>query len=92
MDKLKGIVKFYKKDKGWGFVTAGTKDYFVHISNVLGDDKTLYVGEEINFNTIETVNGVMAVEIERTRRPSNSLGDKAPRISKETKEEKKQEA
>ena len=82
MDKLNGIVKFFKKDMFWGFITADTgKDYFFHGNNVEEQDE-LYVGEKVLFETVETSKGIMAINVERERRSPNSVGEET--TTKET--------
>jgi cold shock CspA family protein len=66
VDKLEGIVKFYKKDVGWGFITHDGVDYYVHASNLLMDKKTLYHGEKVVFHSIKTSKGLMAIDVERS--------------------------
>jgi cold shock CspA family protein len=67
VDKLNGIVKFFKKDSMWGFITHNNKDYFVHGNNIMEKEKILYYGENVTFTVIETTKGVMAVDVQRSR-------------------------
>jgi CspA family cold shock protein len=67
MDKLKGQVKFFNDPKGFGFLQADGKDYFVHVSNVEGD--ILLTGEEVEFKPVEGQKGLQAIEVIRLAPP-----------------------
>ena len=48
-----GTVKFFNREKGFGFITpsSGEKDVFVHFSNVVGDGfKNLEDGQQVEFD------------------------------------------
>lgn len=50
--KIIGLVKWYNEDKGFGFIAPvdGSKDVFVHISALQGDDfNTLFEGQKVEF-------------------------------------------
>lgn len=51
MAKSKGTIKFFNKQKGFGFITpdSGGKDLFVHTSNVNGDADSLREGQKVEF-------------------------------------------
>ncbi len=68
---VKGIVKWYKPDKGFGFVTPddGMKDIFVHKSCLDRDEiKELYGGQRvrITFKTAPKGREAVAVSVEDT--------------------------
>ncbi len=48
---LKGTVKWFNKEKGFGFVTCEEgKDYFVHFTGIIGDGfRTLEEGQNVSF-------------------------------------------
>ncbi|ACM38668.1 MULTISPECIES: cold-shock protein [Rhizobium/Agrobacterium group] len=51
---IKGTVKFFNQDKGFGFITpeGGAKDVFVHISALQAAGiQTLRDGQEVTFDT-----------------------------------------
>ncbi|MDR1831955.1 MAG: cold-shock protein [Fusobacteriaceae bacterium] len=62
---LKGTVKWFNKDKGFGFITGEDgKDYFVHFSGITGEGfKTLEEGQGVTFNVTEGQKGPMATEV-----------------------------
>lgn len=51
MAKSKGTIKFFNKQKGFGFITPveGGKDLFVHINNVKSDAAALREGQMVEF-------------------------------------------
>jgi CspA family cold shock protein len=49
---MKGLVKWFNEDKGFGFISPldGSKDVFVHFSALQGDNfKTLFEGQKVEF-------------------------------------------
>jgi cold shock protein len=51
-----GTVKFYNRDRGFGFITpaSGDKDVFVHASNLAGEGfNSLEDGQEVEFDLAE---------------------------------------
>ncbi len=62
--KERGTVKFFNDDKGFGFITpdAGSKDVFVHVTNMDGD--SLEEGQKVEFETQEGRKGPEAINVE----------------------------
>ena len=62
---LKGIVKRWTRDKGYGFLTAqGVRgDIFVHISVVQGGHKSLGVGDDVTFDSEDGPKGPRATRV-----------------------------
>ncbi|AXA33352.1 MULTISPECIES: cold-shock protein [Francisella] len=60
----KGTVKFFNEQKGFGFITpeSGSKDIFVHITNLNGG--SLSEGQTVAFETQEGRKGPEAINIE----------------------------
>ena len=63
--KMKGTVKWFNKDKGFGFITGEDgKDYFIHFSGIAGEGfKSLEEGQNVTFNVTEGQKGPMAVDV-----------------------------
>lgn len=63
--KHTGIIKLFKKENGFGFITSGNKDYFFHFSGFAGDQNDIAVGEAVSFNVkkCRRGRGVEAVNI-----------------------------
>lgn len=61
--KLKGKVKWFNSDKGYGFITPneGGKDLFFHISNMKVE--TLENDQEVLFEVVDGKKGPEAVEV-----------------------------
>ena len=62
---MRGTVKFFDKQKGWGFITSdeGT-DYFVHFSGISGSGyRSLESDEIVTFDLEETERGMKAVNV-----------------------------
>ena len=62
---LKGTVKWFIKEKGFGFLTSEDgADYFVHFTGIVGEGfRTLEEGQEVTFEVSEGKKGPMAVEV-----------------------------
>lgn len=60
---MKGTVKFYREDKGFGFIADESgKDYFVHQSDLIDDIRE---GQEVEFELREGKKGQQAVDVKR---------------------------
>ena len=62
---MKGIVKNFNKEKGYGFIkTDEGKDLFFHYSELQMEGfKTVNAGQSVEFEVIETEKGLRAVNI-----------------------------
>lgn len=62
---LKGTVKWFSKEKGFGFITSEEgQDYFVHFSGIVGEGfKNLVEGQEVSFIVEEGAKGPIAKEV-----------------------------
>ena len=63
---MKGRVKWFNNEKGYGFIKAeNLADIFVHCSVIQKEGyKTLNEGDEVNFKLIETPKGLQAKDVE----------------------------
>jgi CspA family cold shock protein len=67
MSKLKGSVKWFNEEKGFGFISqeSGGKDVFVHFRSIAGDGfKTLKEGQAVLFDVEESPKGLQAANVE----------------------------
>ena len=64
MEKLKGKIKKFNNEKGYGFIIAeGYNDIFVHYSEIIQEGyKTLNAGDSVEFKLKETEKGLQATE------------------------------
>lgn len=66
-DRLQGTVQWFNNTKGYGFITPedGSKDVFVHYSEIQGADgyKTLEEGERVEFSVEQSPKGPQAVRV-----------------------------
>jgi CspA family cold shock protein len=62
---MKGTVKKFDKEKGYGFITGEDgKDYFFHYSQLMMDGfKTAEVGQKVSFDETTTEKGLRANNI-----------------------------
>jgi len=61
-----GTVKWFNESKGYGFITpeGGSKDLFVHFSNIQSDGyKTLTEGATVTFESREGRKGPEAISV-----------------------------
>lgn len=61
---VEGIVKFYDKVKGYGFIieAKNQQDIFVHVTNL--NCRPLEKGDSVRFNTKEGRRGESAIDVE----------------------------
>ncbi len=64
---MKGIVKFFRKDHGYGFITPddNSSDVFVHYTDIDGGEsfKTLLDGQHVEFDVQEGHKGLKAKNV-----------------------------
>ncbi len=62
---IKGTVKWFNGEKGFGFITGeDEKEYFVHFSEIQKDGfKTLEDGEEVTFEVTQGQKGPQAANV-----------------------------
>ena len=63
---MKGMIKWYDKDKGYGFISGeDEKDYFVHYTHLPENQETIKDEEElkVEFEVVETQRGVQAQKV-----------------------------
>ena len=82
MTRVNGTVKWFSKEKGYGFLTQeGGPDVFVHHASIQGSGfKMLYEGERVEFDIIEEPKGLKAQNVVRLDPPQGGNeggGDRA---------------
>lgn len=62
---LKGTVKWFNKDKGFGFISGEDgNDYFVHYSNINAKGfRSLEEGQAVSFEVTEGAKGPVASDV-----------------------------
>lgn len=62
-----GTVKWFSDEKGYGFITPddGSKDVFVHFSNIVGEGfRSLAEGAKVEFEVTEGAKGPQATNVQ----------------------------
>lgn len=64
-DSIKGVVKWFNDDKGFGFISRdGEQDVFVHYSAINADGrKTLHEGQEVTMEVTQGQKGPQAANV-----------------------------
>jgi len=61
---INGIVKWFSDKKGFGFVEAGCKDYFIHFKEIQADGfKSLKEGDQVRFDPSQSPKGTVATQL-----------------------------
>lgn len=61
---LNGIVKWFNDGKGFGFIAAEGKDYFVHFKEIQNEGfKTLKEGDKVSFEPAQAPKGLVAKNV-----------------------------
>ena len=79
MARTQGTVKWFSKEKGYGFITQESgPDVFVHHASIQGGGfKMLYEGERVEFDIIEEPKGLKAQNVVRLDPPREGAGSSA---------------
>lgn len=65
MSKIRGVVKFFKKDRGFGFIIGeDDREYFAHVRQV-ENTEPLIAGENVYFMPVKTGRGIQAHDIRK---------------------------
>jgi len=68
---MKGKVKWFNSNKGYGFIVAHEREYFVHWKSIVtkspNDVKTLEQNETVEFDELQTKKGFQAINILRLK-------------------------
>ena len=73
MNVVRGRVKWFNNEKGYGFIENGDlEDIFVHYSAIIKDGyKTLKENAIVNFKLIETSKGLQAIDVTEEQLTTN---------------------
>ena len=63
-DKFTGTVKWFSPLKGYGFVSVGSIEAFVHYSQITGDGyRNLTAGDRVEFELVDLGKGPQAIKV-----------------------------
>lgn len=58
---MNGVVKWFNDQKGFGFISANGKDYFIHFKEINMDGyKSIKEGERVSFEPAQSPRGPVA--------------------------------
>lgn len=61
---LRGKVKWFNNEKGFGFVEGETEDIFIHYSQIVKDGyKSLEANDAVEFEMVQTNKGLQAQNV-----------------------------
>lgn len=61
---MKGKVKHYNENKGFGFIEGeDSQDYFFHVSQMKDQSKILEKGDEVEFDATQNDRGLAATNV-----------------------------
>lgn len=60
---MEGTIKWYKKDKGYGFITSEGKDYFVHYTALPESADDSIKEQKVTFDVEATERGDQAINV-----------------------------
>ena len=73
MDRKQGVVKWFSRIKGYGFINPddSEKEVFVHYSAIEGEGyRNLYEGDRVTFMEVDIGKGPQAKSVNTLRSPS----------------------
>jgi len=77
--KKTGVVKFFDRKKGFGFITpnGGGDDVFVHYSDIIGDEdfKSLFDGQNVEYEEVDGNKGTKAKDVTVVPQQGNVAND-----------------
>lgn len=60
---MKGLIKSYNSKKGFGFISAGGKELFFHVTQLKFNSKKIEIGKEVSFEERKNEQGYVAENI-----------------------------
>lgn len=66
-ERVKGNIKWFDKNRGYGFIEKNGTDYFFHISQKRDNDEEFLEGDDVEFSIKQTEKRFSAIDVTKIK-------------------------